>query len=159
LGSPTNPVTTETAKSRWRRVLPWVIGGFLIAYIYSFLVATTTGDMEMYECKNLAAAVLAKHAIPDSKSSPGRPAIYCHLEVQLPFLMRYDKTYIYGVTDQSSQDSIIRTLQQFRRQSHSRKILVQFFENENWKTWSSPSTGRSGGERGPETAKRVAWIE
>lgn|ERR1700687_1774722 len=150
---------SETAKTRWRRAVPWLIGGLVVVYVYAFLVATTTGDLELYECKNLAAAVRAKHSIPDSKSSPGNPAIFCHLEVQLPLLFRYDKVYVYGVVDKNSQDSIALTLQSFHRQYQSRKILIQFFENENWKTWSNPDTGDQGGERGPEIPIRLIWIK
>jgi hypothetical protein len=150
---------TETAKTRWRRAVPWLIGGLVVVYVYAFLVATTTGDLELYECKNHAAAVRAKHSIPDSKSSPGNPAIFCHLEVQLPLLFRYDKVYVYGVVDKNSQDSIALTLQSFHRQYQSRKILIQFFENENWKTWSNPDTGDQGGERGREIPIRSIWIK
>lgn len=149
---------TKTAKTRWRWTIPALIGGLAIVYVYAFLVATTTGDLELYECQNLEAAVLAKHSIPDSKSSPGSPAIGCHLEVQLPFLFRYDKVYVYGIADKNSQDSIALTLQSFRRRYHSRKILIQFFENENSKTWTNPDTGAHGGERGPEIPIRLIWI-
>jgi hypothetical protein len=152
-------MTVGTVKNRWPRVLPWLIGGFLVVYIYAFLVATTTSDLDLYECKNLAAAVLAGHAIPESKSSPGQPAVFCHLEVQIPFLIRYDKVYIYGVTAKTSQDSIADSLQGFRIRYHNRKILLQFFANENWQTWSNPDTGMHGGERGPETPIRLIWIK
>src|SRR6266446_1241994 len=74
------------------------------------------------------------------------------------FLVRYDKVYVYGIADKNSQDSIALTLQLFRRRYHSRKILIQFFENENWKTWSNPDTGAHGGERGPEISTRLIWI-
>src|ERR1700756_2431997 len=104
---------TETTKTRWRRTLPWLVGGVAIVYAYAFLVVTTTGDQELYECKNLASAIRARHSVPDSKSSPGNPAISCHLDVQLPFLFRYDKVYLYGIADKNSQDSIALTLQSF----------------------------------------------
>jgi len=146
------------AKIHWRRALPWLVGSFLFAYLYAFLVATTTGDLELYECKNLAATVLAKHVIPESKSSPGQPAIFCHLDVQLPFLVRYDKVYIYGVIDKNSQDSIAHTMQEFRSKYRSRKMLIQFFSDENWKSWSNADTGTHGGERGQETPIRRVWI-
>jgi hypothetical protein len=150
---------TDTAKAPWRRALPWLIGGSLLAYACAFLAATTTGDLELYECKNLVAAVLTKNTIPDSKASPGQPAISCHLEVQLPFLIRYDKAYVYGITDKSSQDSIARDLSEFRREHGGRKILLQFFDSENWKTWRNADTGIHGGERGPETPSRLVWIK
>ena len=149
---------TETAKARWRQALPWLICGLVIAYGYDFLVTTTASDLELYECKNLAAAVLAKHMIPESKSSPGQPAIFCHLDVQLPFLVRYDKVYIYGVIDKNSQDSIAHTMQEFRSKYRSRKMLIQFFSDENWKSWSNTDTGTHGSERGQETPIRLVWI-
>jgi hypothetical protein len=149
----------EAAKLGWRRALPWLIGSFLLAYLYALLVATTTGDLELYECQNLASAVIAKHSIPESKSQPGRPGIFCDLAVQLPFLTRYDKVYIYGITDRASQDLITHTLQEFRARYHSKKILVQFFERENWRTWSNPDTGTHGAERGRETPIRFVWIK
>jgi len=77
----------------------------------------------------------------------------------MPFLIRYDKVYVYGVKDRTSQDSITRTLQEFRSRYHSRKTLIQFFESENWKTWSNLDTGMHGGDRGSETPTRLVWVK
>src|SRR5271156_6680456 len=150
LDDPSTPVfpLTESKPIRWRRVWPWVFGGVLVAYFYAYFMAMATGDVEMAQCHQLESAVEAKHSIPGSTSSPGRPAIFCDRAVKFPFLAPYEKVYVYGVLDAASQEAIVRTLQKFYRERNSEKVQVQFFEKENWKTWSDPATGRSGGRRG-----------
>jgi hypothetical protein len=149
---------TESAPIRWWRVLPWVVGGLLVAYFYAYFMAMSSGDMEMTECHQLESAVIAQHAIPASISSPGQAAIFCDRAIRLPLLSRYEKVYVYGVTDGAAQDAIVRTLRDFRDQRNTGKVLVQFFEKENWNTWSDHATGRSGGRRGTETPLRSEWI-
>jgi hypothetical protein len=78
--------------------------------------------------------------------------------VRFPFLTSYDTLFIYGVTDKSEQDSIVKTLKDVRREPHIRDVFVRFFDRENWKTWSDPGSGRRGGERGQETPIREEWI-
>ena len=150
---------SESAQFNWWRTLPWVVGTLLVAYFYAYFMAMATGDVELSQCHQLEAAVVAKHVIPASISSPGQRAIFCDREVQLPFLTHYEKVYVYGVLDGASQDAIVRTLQDFYRQRTGDKVLVQFFEEENWQTWSDPATGRSGGRRGPEKPVRSLWIK
>ena len=41
---------------------------------------------------------------------------------------------------------------------NQKRILVQFFDKENWRPWSDPSSGRSGGNRGPEHPIATQWI-
>lgn len=113
----------------------------------------------MAECNNIVAAVTPKYPIPLSASTPGSPGIFCDLGVHLPALTSYDTVFIYGVVGQHEQDEIAGTLNDFRRASHTRRILLQFFEKENWKMWSDPKTGSGGGARGPETPIRKVWIK
>lgn len=130
-----------------------------LIYGLAFLVATMPGDREFYEAGSIVTAVVADHAIPQSVSIPGKPAIFCDLGVKLPFLYRYDKILIYGVMTESEQDSIVATVKRVHRHSNTRTVLVQFFEKENWKTWSNPDTGAHGGERGTEIPIRLVWIK
>jgi len=107
----------------------------------------------------VVSAVTSKHRLPPSVSEPGSPAIFCELGVHFPLLRTYYSVYIYGVLDKREQDSVVGNLRTYHRASHIPKILVQFFEEENWKPWSDPKSGRSGGSRGPETPIAKAWIE
>ena len=150
---------TEHANLTWRRVWPWALGGLLVAYFYAYFAALATGDVELAECHNLESAVVAKHAIPLAISTPGQPGIFCDREVQLPLLTHYKKVYVYGVTQPNAQDAIVQTLEQFHRDQKSDRILVQFFDKENWVTWSDPATGRNGGRRGAETPLRTLWVK
>jgi hypothetical protein len=149
-------------KSTPKRLLTWfawLAGAGVIAYAYAFIMATTTDSEDLYECRAVVAAVTSKHSIPPSTSVPGSPAIFCDLGVHLPILRSYDGIFIYGVLGKDEQRSIVEDLQAFYRTSHPHKIFVQFFEKENWRTWSDPATGRSGGSRGPESPILKLWIE
>lgn len=101
----------------------------------------------------------SEHAILESTSTLGSPAIFCDVEVKSFFLKRFDHVRIYGVTDKGQQDSIVRSLERSREQSKTRQLVADFYEKENWKTWSDPTTGRRGGERGPETPIRKVVIK
>jgi hypothetical protein len=149
----------ESQPMRWGRVLAWIFGGLLMGYFYAYFMAISSGDVELATCHQLESAVEAKHSLPASTSSPGRPAIFCDRAIQLPLLARYEKVYVYGVLDGATQDAIVGTLRDFYRERRSGKALVEFFEKENWQTWSSPATGESGGRRGPETPLRSLWIK
>ncbi len=138
--------------------LPGAIVICLVLYGLAYFTVTTTSADDLYECKAIVKAVEAKHEIPTSSSAPGEPGIFCSKGVRFPFLTSYDTLFVYGVTDKSAQDSIVKTLEDARRESHIRDVFVRFFDRENWKTWSDPDSGRSGGERGPETPIREAWI-
>ena len=152
------PQLKAAPKFSWLRTLPWVIGGLLLAYFYAYFTAMTTGDVDLVQCHALEAAVTAKSTIPPSVSSPGRPGIFCDRAIRLPFLMRYEKVYVYGVTNVGAQDTIVQTLGDFPG-AHDGKVLVEFFAKENWAAWSHPATGDKGGQRGTETPLRTIWID
>lgn len=132
-----------------------LVGAYALAY---FMVTNTSGD-DVLECVSIAKAVQAKHQIPPSVSTPGRPAIFCDKGVRLPFLNSYDMVILYGVTNRIEQDAIVVTLENCRHESHiTRNILLRFIDKENWITWSNSGTGNSGGHRGSELATREVWI-
>jgi hypothetical protein len=141
-----------------RRRLALFVLLLCLAYGYFFLRATTTTTWELAECEGIGKAVGAENVIPPSISMPSSPAFFCNLGVRYPFLLRFDDIKIYGVTDQSRQDAIIETLKRYRQHTHTRTLLVHFYEKENWQTWSNPSTGLRGGNRGPEVPIRVISV-
>ena len=145
------------AKRRWVTITAWIVGGLLAAYAYAFVSATTTDSEDLSGCQAIVSAVTFSHSLPLSVSEPGHPAIFCDLGVHFPLLRSYYSVFIYGVLD-NQQDSIIADLQRFHR-AHTQKILVRFFAKENWKAWSDPASGRSGGSRGPESALVRVWID
>jgi hypothetical protein len=147
------------AKRRWVAIMAWMVGGLLVAYAYAFVSATTTDSEDLSGCPAIVSAVTSRHALPVSVSEPGNPAIFCDLGVHFPWLRSYYSVFVYGVLDQGQQESIITDLRSFHRASHMQRILVRFFEKENWKTWADVSTGASGGSRGPEAPLIKAWIE
>jgi hypothetical protein len=109
-------------------------------------------------CQPIVSAVTSRHRLPLSVSEPGSPAVSCDLGVHFPLLRTYYTVFIYGVLDKGEQDAIVVDLRTFQSAAHGQKILVQFFDKENWKTWSDPKFGRSGGSRGPETPIFKTWI-
>ena len=159
------PVNVEFAplapkrKFRWWTVATWLLVGIVIAYSYAFIMATTADSEDLAECQSLVSAVRDKHGIPLSVSQPGSPGIFCDLGVHFPFLRSYDNLFIYGVLDNREQDSILADVRRARNSASPRPIQVQFFDKENWKAWSDPATGRSGGSRGKEISVRKVWID
>jgi hypothetical protein len=83
---------------------------------------------------------------------------FLYREIRLPFLTHYKKVYVYGVTETAPQNSVAQTLQKVNGERRGGKILLQFFDKENWTTWSDPATGRNGGRRGRETPLQSIWI-
>jgi hypothetical protein len=147
----------QARKRRWAPIA-WLLGGFLVAYAYAFISATASDSENLSGCQPIVSAVTSKHRLPLSVSEPGSPAISCDLGVHFPLLRTYYSLFIYGVPDKGEQDAIVVDLRKFQSAAHGQKILVQFFEKENWKTWSDPKSGRSGGSRGPETPIFKTWI-
>ncbi len=132
---------------------------FVLAYGYYYLTAALTSGDDVFECQAIASMVTSGHEIPESVSTPGRPAIFCNAEVRGFLLKRFDHVRIYGVTDKNQQDSILEALGHGKTQSKPREMTVDFYEKENWKTWSDPGTGRRGGDRGPESPIRQVFIK
>lgn len=111
------------------------------------------------ECEGIATLVSSASPIPQSVSNPSRPAFFCEKGLQGVRLRSFDHVQIYGVTDLNQQDVLVAHLRLARQRLKTRMIIVDFYEKENWKPWSDPATGRSGGERGPETAIRRTVID
>ena len=142
---------------RKHHIAGWIIGGLIIAYCYAFINAITSASENSDQCKALESAAINGHHIPMSVSQPNTPGAFCELGVHFPLLRTYFTVFIYGVPDRSQQDAIVTSLRNAPR-PNAKKILVQFFEKENWRPWSDPKSGRSGGNRGPEIPIATQWI-
>jgi hypothetical protein len=147
----------QTRKRRWAPIT-WLLGGFLVAYAYAFISATASDSENLSGCQAVVSAVNSRHRIQPSVSEPGSPAVSCDLGVHFPLLRTYYTVFIYGVLDKSEQNAIVGDLRTFHRASQTPRILVQFFEKENWRAWSDAKTGRSGGSRGAETPIFKVWV-
>ena len=73
-------------------------------------------------------------------------------------MRRFDHIRTYGVVGNREQDSVVEILTRTHERLKTRPMVVEFYGKENWKTWSSPATGNSGGDRGPETPVRTVEI-
>jgi hypothetical protein len=149
----------EKTKLRIRRFIRVLVVVFCLAYGYAFLISTMTDSYDLDECKALADLVESSQPIPESISVPGHPALGCNVEIRGLLFRRFDHVRVYGVIDAGKQDSIFLTLQKARQQNKIKPVLLEFYDRENWRTWSNPATGNSGGDRGPETAIRKVRIE
>jgi hypothetical protein len=155
---PQNEMTTiGTEKIIWHRTWPWILGGLLLAYFYAYFAAMSSGDVDLAECHALEAAVVERNVVPPSVSAPRQPGIFCDRAIQMPFLRRYEKVFVYGVTDRAAQDGIVASVKEFRAARKGVPLVVEFFEKENWITWSD-GNGKSGGRRGKEIAVREDWV-
>ena len=130
-----------------------------IIYGYFYVSAAGTSGEDVSECKVITDFVQARSSIPKSVSAPDRPGIFCDVELRGLLLQRFDHVRIYGVTDKDQQDAIVAILKPLRVQSQGRELTVDFYEKENWKTWSDPATHNRAGERGPETSMRQVVIK
>jgi hypothetical protein len=135
------------------------LGLFILAYGYWYLVSTMPDPDALNECQTIVADLEASISFPQSVSSPGNPALFCDKGVKGMFLTKFDRVNIYGVLDTNEQQVVIDRLKNAKRRLKTKPIQLEFFEKENWKTWSDPKTGRSGGDRGPETPIWQAVIE
>jgi hypothetical protein len=143
---------------RGHKIAAWIVGGLIIVYCYAFINAITNASENSDQCKALESAATTGHQIPTSVSQPGKPAAFCELGVHFPLLRTYFTVFIYGVLDRTQQDAIVGSLNNMPRGPNAKKILVQFFEKENWRSRSDPASARSGGSRGPETPIVSQWI-
>jgi hypothetical protein len=137
----------------------WLVLVLLITYSYAFIMATTTDSNDQSECDSAIIAVTAKHRLTESVSVPGHTAMFCELGVHFPLLRTYETIDFYGVLQSSEQDAILADLRVEHDKNRHHRMLVRFIEKENWRAWSDPAAGRSGGSRGPETPTRQVWIE
>ena len=139
------------SKRRWTPIV-WLLGGFLVAYAYTFISATASDSENLSGCQAVVPAVTSRHRVPPSVSEPGSPAVSCDLGVHFPLLRTYYTVFIYGVPDRGEQDGIVADLRTFRGASQTPRILVQFFEKENWRTWSDPKDRQKRGLPRPRNA-------
>jgi hypothetical protein len=148
-------------KARYRvlSLLAMVCVVLVAAYVYRYLVATTTGANDISECKATVNSVVSAVHVPESISSPGHPSVFCDREISGLLLRPVEHIRVYGVVDPRDQDALLVAVESMRMKTSYRKVVVEFYEKENWKTWTDTVTGNRGGERGPETPVRRAFIE
>src|SRR5579871_2651167 len=94
-----------------------------LVYGYLFLLSGTTTASDADECVDIVNTVEAENTLPKSISQPSRPAVFCGLDLRLPFLRQLDRVSIYGVVDGRKQDAIIATLQAYRQRTHTKPLL------------------------------------
>lgn len=131
---------------------------FVAAYTYLYFVATTTGADDLFNCKAAVNSIVSAVHIPESISSPGQPAVFCNKEVDGLLLRPVEHIRIYGVVDPKEQDAVLNAVEKRPAKMNAGRIVVEFYERENWKTWTDASTGNRGGERGPETPIRRGFV-
>lgn len=149
----------KRAKPRIGAFVSILVGLSCVAYGLFYLVSTMDDPDVVEECHSIATLVESAVSIPESVSVPGHPALFCDKDVSgVPF-RTFDHARIYGVIDRRQQDLVVASLRRARQQLKTSPIAAEFYEKENWKTWSDPATGRSGGDRGPETPIRRVVIK
>ena len=143
-------VNEERGRRHVRLFIGILFGVCCLAYGYWYLVSTMPDPDVRDECQAIAASVESTISLPPSVSSPGHPAFFCGKGVRGLFLRPYDRVRVYGVVNSSGQDTLIAAIVRAKQQLRTRPIVVDFYEKENWITWSDPKTGRSGGDRRAE---------
>jgi hypothetical protein len=136
-----------------------LFGVLCVGYGYFYLASDMFDTDDAAECHAIVTLVESVSSIPDSVSVPGHPGCFCGKGVRGFFLRPVDHVQSYGVIDEGHQDLVIASLKRARQQLTTRPIVAEFYQKENWRTWSDPATGRSGGTRGPETPIRRIVIK
>jgi hypothetical protein len=120
---------TQIRKRRWVPIA-WLLGGFLVAYAYTFISATASDSENLSGCQGVVSALTSRHRLPPSVSEPGSPAVSCDLGVHFPLLRTYYSVFIYGVLYKGEQDAIA-DLRSFQGAIHAPKILHFFICTRN----------------------------
>jgi hypothetical protein len=91
-----------------------------------------------------------------SKSQPNIPPIFANAGGTGVFGPTPHHIVVYSVQDSVSQNTIVDLIRDYKKQTNLRPIIVEFYKEENWETWTS--TRSSGGKRGPETLIRTVKL-
>ena len=92
-------------------------------------------ETDKEECAALMTPVRARFTFPASLNpfvAIGEPAAFCGIEgrgVFFPTL--HTKVMMYGITDRATQEGILATLKESRRDGF-KPLIVRFYENEQW---------------------------
>ncbi len=117
----------------------------------------STGADRLGECSGLNRAAASSNVIPESKVTPGRPAVGCAVERRGIFLSYYDSVALFGVIDASAQQRVLDEVAEQIRQAHTHPVQVMFYESENWSV-SKLENARTLGSRGPRKLIRIVNI-
>jgi hypothetical protein len=135
-------------------VIPLTILYTLFSFAMQFI---QTGADRLGECPGLDQAASAPNVIPESKVTPGRPAVGCGVERRGIFLTYYNDIFVYGVTDAAEQQRVLDGIVEQFRQAHTHPVQVSFYEKENWSV-RKLENGRTLGSRGPQKLIRIVNI-
>jgi len=108
-------------------------------------------------CDDLRQPAIQTGLIPQSVSQPNLPSVFCLVAEYGIFRSHYQVLEIYGVPRQG-QATVLEAVRNTRLRLQTEPVQVLFYDRENWRTWSNPKNGASGGSRGPETVQRVVVI-
>jgi hypothetical protein len=117
-----------------------------------------SGADRLGECPGLDQAAASSNVIPESKRSPGSPAVGCSVERRGMFLSYYNDIWVYGVTDPAAQQRVLDGIAGQIRQAHTHPVQVTFRERENWTTRQGKN-GVTFGSGGPTKLLRIVNIE
>jgi hypothetical protein len=145
-----------------RRLRPYVFAIVIpltILYtLFSFgMQFVASGADRLGECPRLDQAAASSNVIPESKVTPGRPAVGCGVQRRGIFLSSYNDIAVFGVTDSGEQQRVLDEVAEQLRQAHTHPVQVMFYEKENWSVHKLEN-GRTLGSRGPQKLIRIANI-
>lgn len=134
--------------------IPLTCGYLLSSLLIQF---GSTGAGSLGNCQRLTDVVTSSASVPESKSWPGHPAVFCMTDRYGVLLTRYTDLLVYGVEDRKAQDRILWNLTRFHLEASTEPLRVIFLDKEVYAT----RTGKNGvqvGTRGPERVLRTATV-
>jgi hypothetical protein len=143
-------VRRATVRQLLRYALAIVLPLTILHTLYSGAIQfVATGADRLGECPNV---------IPESKQTPGHPAVGCAVERRGIFLSYYNDIFVYGVTDAAAQQCVLDRVAEHFRQAHTHPVQVVFHEKENWSVRQLKNGRTFGTSRGPNKLIRVVNI-
>jgi hypothetical protein len=151
-----------TNRATIRQLRPYVLAVAIPLTILHTLFSlgmqfVATGADRLGECPGLDQAAASSNVIPESKVTPGRPAVGCGVERRGIFLSYYNDIAVFGVTDAAGQQRVLDEVAEQLRQAHTHPVQVMFYEKENWSV-RKLENGRTFGSRGPQKLIRIVNI-
>jgi hypothetical protein len=151
-------ISHATTRRLLRRAFTIAVPLTILHTLFTFGVQfVSTGADRSGECPGLDQAAANSNVIPESKITPGRPAVGCGGERRGIFLSYYNNLGVFGVTDAAAQQRVLDEVAEQLRQAHTHPVQVMFYESENWSV-RKLENGRTFGSRGPRKLIRVVNI-
>lgn len=127
-------------------------------YLFSFLVLAFQKSGDLGHCQDFVDALAQTNVVPESVSSPGRPAVFCLMAEYGILRSRYQVIETYSVPP-FQYDKLATAVTIAHQRVNGAAVQLVFYDRENWQVQTA-ADGKTviGGSRGPEKIQTVRVI-